>query len=221
MQNSNELAEAARILYHEFGKLGIKSLSCGYMFIDENKLKQTAWVTLPDGTILPNFIDFPPTGDHVLNERYESWKMKQPLHVCTIQGEINTAHHQFLSQHVPENVAKDIFAHISDSITFYGANFSNGYLLILAPYLFSPDEELIIVRFITYEPVPEAHFIFKRFGTVFDQTYTRFLDLKLAEAKAREAQIELALERVRSKTLAMQSSDELSTIIGLIYQELG
>jgi hypothetical protein len=205
MQNSNELAEAARILYHEFGKLGIKSLSCGYMFIDENKLKQTAWVTLPDGTILPNFIDFPPTGDHVLNERYESWKMKQPLHVCTIQGEINTAHHQFLSQHVPENVAKDIFAHISDSITFYGANFSNGYLLILAPYLFSPDEELIIVRF----------------ARVFELTYTRFLDLKLAEAKAREAQIELALERVRSKTLAMQSSDELSTIIGLIYQELG
>ena len=176
MQNSNELAEAARILYHEFGKLGIKSPSCGYMFIDENKLKQTAWVTLPDGTILPNFIDFPPTGDHVLNERYESWKMKQPLHVCTIQGEINTAHHQFLSQHVPENVAKDIFAHISDSI---------------------------------------------RFARVFELTYTRFLDLKLAEAKAREAQIELALERVRSKTLAMQSSDELSTIIGLIYQELG
>nr|MBP9746379.1 hypothetical protein [Saprospiraceae bacterium] len=115
------------------------------------------------------------------------------------------AHHQFLSQHVPENVAKDIFAHISDSITFYGANFSNGYLLILAPYLFSPDEELIIVRF----------------ARVFELTYTRFLDLKLAEAKAREAQIELALERVRSKTLAMQSSDELSTIIGLIYQELG
>ena len=38
-----------------------------------------------------------------------------------------------------------------------------------------------------------------RFGKVFQQTYTRFLDLQKAEAQAREAQIEAALERVRSK----------------------
>ena len=36
-----------------------------------------------------------------------------------------------------------------------------------------------------------------RFGKVFQQTYTRFLDLQKAEAQAREAQIEAALERVR------------------------
>jgi len=42
-----------------------------------------------------------------------------------------------------------------------------------------------------------------RFGKVFQQTYTRFLDLQKAEAQAREAQIEAALERVRSRTLAM------------------
>ncbi|MGQ7349013.1 hypothetical protein ACTGYY_11460, partial [Streptococcus suis] len=29
--------------------------------------------------------------------------------------------------------------------------------------------------FITLEPVPEAHLIFKRFAKVFEQTYTRFL----------------------------------------------
>ena len=40
------------------------------------------------------------------------------------------------------------------------------------------------------------------FAMVFEQTYTRFLDLKNAEAQAREAQIEAALERVRSKTMA-------------------
>ena len=38
-----------------------------------------------------------------------------------------------------------------------------------------------------------------RFGKVFQQTYTRFLDLQKAEAQAREAQIEAALERVRSE----------------------
>ena len=35
-----------------------------------------------------------------------------------------------------------------------------------------------------------------RFGKVFQQAYTRFLDLQKAEAQAREAQIENALEKV-------------------------
>jgi hypothetical protein len=38
--------------------------------------------------------------------------------------------------------------------------------------------------------------IMKRFANVFEQTYTRFLDIKKAEAQAREAKIETALERV-------------------------
>ena len=45
--------------------------------------------------------------------------------------------------------------------------------------------------------------------------------MQKAEALTKEAQIEVALERIRSKTLSMQSSDKLSTIIGLIYSEMG
>ena len=44
---------------------------------------------------------------------------------------------------------------------------------------------------------------------VFEQAYTRFLDLQKAEAQAREAQIEAALERVRSRSMSMQKSEEL------------
>ena len=39
--------------------------------------------------------------------------------------------------------------------------------------------------------------ILKRFSKVFDQAYIRFIDLEKAEAQAREAQIEAALERVK------------------------
>jgi hypothetical protein len=73
--------------------------------------------------------------------------------------------------------------------------------------------------FITYEPVPEAHTIFKRFAKVFEQTYTRFLDLQKAEAQAREAQVELSLERIRSKVTAMQESSELLDIVVAMRNE--
>jgi signal transduction histidine kinase len=54
------------------------------------------------------------------------------------------------------------------------AFFSQGYLM-----------------FITYETVPSAYDIFKRFAKVFEQTYTRFLDLQKAEAQAEIARLNL------------------------------
>jgi hypothetical protein len=59
-----------------------------------------------------------------------------------------------------------------------------------------------------------------RFAKVFEQTYTRFLDLQNAEAQAREAQIQLALERVWARTMAMQHSDELKDAAGLLFQQV-
>ena len=59
--------------------------------------------------------------------------------------------------------------------------------------------------------------ILKRFSKVFEQAYVRFLDLQKAEAQAKEAQIEAALERVRSRAMAMQSSEELNELIGTVF----
>jgi len=83
------------------------------------------------------------------------------------------------------------------------AFFSQGYLM-----------------FITYEHVPESHDIFKRFAKVFEQTYTRFLDLQKVEAQARESQIQLALERVRARTMAMQRSEEMQDAALLLIQQI-
>ena len=62
--------------------------------------------------------------------------------------------------------------------------------------------------------------VLKRFAKVFHQAYTRFLDLKKAEEQAREAEIQLALERVRSAAMSMHSSDELSHTITVLFKQL-
>jgi signal transduction histidine kinase len=59
-----------------------------------------------------------------------------------------------------------------------------------------------------------------RFGKVFQQTYTRFLDLQKAEAQARESQIEASLERVRSKAMSMQKSEDLAMAVATVFEEL-
>ena len=62
--------------------------------------------------------------------------------------------------------------------------------------------------------------ILGRFAIEFERTYTRFLDLQKAEAQAREAQIEAALEKVRSRSLAMHQSDELEEVIMVVSEQL-
>src|SRR6185295_16276982 len=71
----------------------------------------------------------------------------------------------------------------------------------------------------TLDPLPDEQFdIMLRFAKVFDLTYTRFNDLKQAEAQAREAQIEAGLERVRSKTMAMCKSNELAETAVVMFK---
>jgi hypothetical protein len=74
--------------------------------------------------------------------------------------------------------------------------------------------------FLSAQAIPDAWDIFKRFTAVFEQTYTRFLDLQKAEAQAREAQIEAALEKVRSRSLAMHKSDELQEVVHTLFERL-
>ena len=74
-----------------------------------------------------------------------------------------------------------------------------------------------------YRAIPftdEENSIFRRFAHVFEQSYTRFLDLQKAENQAREAQIEGALERVRSKTMAMHNSEDLEDIVVSLFEEV-
>jgi hypothetical protein len=72
----------------------------------------------------------------------------------------------------------------------------------------------------TFNPItPEQVELLKRFKNVFELSYKRYEDVSKAEAQAREAQIQLALERVRARTMAMQHSDELSETAHVLHQQ--
>src|SRR4030095_11610343 len=64
----------------------------------------------------------------------------------------------------------------------------------------------------------EDNEILKKFARVFDQAYTRFLDLQKAEAQTRDAKIEVALEKVRSRTMAMQKLEEITEAYFVLSQ---
>jgi signal transduction histidine kinase len=126
--------------------------------------------------------------------------------VQELGGKALKQHYDYMIS-IPE--LEDTFNHIQDAgltLPTYQINhlckFSRGFLL-----------------FITYEKVPDAHEIFKRFTKVFEQTYTRFLDLQKAESQSKESQIELALERVRASSMAMHKSEQLAETAEVLFEQ--
>jgi hypothetical protein len=91
-----------------------------------------------------------------------------------------------------------------DRIVFHYFSFPKGVVFAGAEHQFS-EEEISIM---------------KRFTRVFAFAYTRYLDLQKAEAQTREAKIETALEKVRSRTMAMHKSDELAETASELFQQL-
>ncbi|QIA09644.1 ATP-binding protein [Draconibacterium halophilum] len=62
--------------------------------------------------------------------------------------------------------------------------------------------------------------ILRRFGKVFEQSYTRFLDIQKAEALAREAIKQASADRVRGEIASMRTSEDLNRITPIIWREL-
>ncbi|GAB2839569.1 sensor histidine kinase [Ferruginibacter profundus] len=205
MQLSNELPDAANILFQQMQTLGMPAWSAGYCIWDNDHQAITLWMS--SAGIIQQPFRAPVTEDPSFIHFYDAWKRGETFYVEEIGGNAIVSHYKYMCRLPVVGDMLNKFIADGGSLPafqiFHLVFFSQGFLL-----------------FITYEPVPESHDIFKRFGNVFDQTYTRFLDLQKAEAQSKEAQVELALERVRAKTMAMQKSDELREVVATMYEQL-
>jgi signal transduction histidine kinase len=86
-------------------------------------------------------------------------------------------------------------------------------------YLFSMGSKHLGIS--TFKDITKEQLgILKRFKNVFELSYRRYEDVSQAEAQAREAKIEAALERVRARAMAMQKSEDLGNAIEIVFGEL-
>ncbi len=202
MQKSEELSECSELLYQEFLKFEIEPYACGYIIAHEANKEWQCWNTSPHEPIFREYWTLPLKGDWVLQNRYDSWKRKEKLHREVLEGKANIEHHKYIAKYAPLT-EEQFLTSLPEKLIIYTANFSEGHLLLIT----------------TKELNADLKQVFIRFAEVFELTYTRFLDLQKAEAQAREAQIEAALERVRARAVGMRSSEELSEAAETLYAE--
>ena len=204
MHRSEELPDVAVTVFEQLAGLGLDTNACWFLIIDEEAQHLDLWATTYGaGTVYPSRIPLPWTGNPQVEENVAAWKSGVPLFTYTFEGEAVEAQFEALTRLSGDHFTEVLEA-MPERIEHTEACHTYGTLGIS-----------------TREPVPTAYQdILQRFARVFEQTYTRFLDLKQAEAQAREAQIEAALERVRSRAMAMHRSDELAEVIAVVFAQL-
>ena len=204
MQKSSELADVAAELFAQMNQLVNNLWTCGFVLCEKDRNEDEWWLSM-DGDFTRGFF-LPNVDDYAHASLYEGWMQGEDFRAVQLDGEALQQHYDWL-MNIP--VSRAIFEEMDaagiarpDWQKLHAAYFSKGYLVL-----------------ITREPCDKEE-IFKRFASVFDLTYTRFLDLQKAEEQAREAQIEAALERVRSRSMGMQKSSDIRSVVDTMYGEL-
>jgi hypothetical protein len=201
MQKSSELGETSFLLFEQFRELGDTADQVTIGIINEKEMTAEMSATVHGHQLLQKTVSL--REPIVMLKIFEAWKAKQPFVVIDVSGkllrEYNQNRNRLRGEKIfPENTGPD------DHWVVHVAFFSKGLLSFSS----------------IHSQPPETLQLLERFAGVFDLTYTRFLDLKNAEAQARESQIQLALERVRARTMAMHKSDELMEAANLLFQQV-
>lgn len=205
MQNSSELPETVKLMFHEFrGLLSEESrqiMSRGFITtIQQEHGCFDLWITETDGSQVNAKYEISfqekTTGIHI----HKAWRQKKPYIVVDLQGDELNLWLDYLAA-MNFAVAKGIRGtRRVNSFVYY----SNGFIGVTSALPLA-DESIVLLQ---------------RFAKVFDQTYTRFLDLQIAEAAAKEAIKQAALDRIRANIASMRTVEDLDRITPVIWNEL-
>ena len=205
MHNSEHVGETVLTMFDELVKLGIeKTVRCGILIIDETKHMEV-WTAVGDanGKVQMRIGRIDMMIHPLLSGIHEAWKNKEQIRRYELAGDDLKIYYQAINNS-PEYTAKFDLEHLPERETNYAFLFPEGAIFAF-----------------TLSPLRDNEMnLFKRFSGVFSQTYRRYLDLQRAEKQARQARIEAALERVRSRSMGMQKSDELKEIIKVVFEQL-
>jgi len=206
MHKSEDLHEAVAVVFEELDKLDIGVLRVGISVLNKEKRCGNVWLTsIDEGKAVQVSGDEPFDIHPLLHGAFEAWLQQEDFYYV-LEGEDLRHYYQAVEKAEFRLPASQMLLTESGPRQqhCFVAVYNSGGLFAFRETAF-PEE---------------AKAVMKRFAGVFDLTYKRFLDLQKAEEQAREANIEVALERVRSRTLAMQKSDELAETAAVLFKQL-
>ena len=210
MHKSDELMEVAKVMREQMALLGQPELEASVVHLyEEDPDHILSWrayrPTDSHSKIAYGHMAIPKNSCELVREWLTNFYSELKEYTIELSGAKQEEWYEVMSRLAPDVINSMREEHSIHEKRYYRfSKFSGGALLMVSKQ----------------EPSMEVAYLQRRAAVVFDLAYRRFSDLQKAEAQAREAQIEVSLERVRAKAMAMHSSKDLSETIGLFYREL-
>jgi signal transduction histidine kinase len=195
MQKSEDLGNAIEILFDELGKLKLGIIRCGIGILNKEKRSADVWsTTKADHNKVVQVSGNESMDIHpLLKGAFDSW-LKQEDFNYILKGADLKEYYKALSVadfRLPESQSK-VSGDEEIEQYYFNALFPAGGLFAFSYAEFSK----------------EAKTVMKRFAAVFNLTYTRFNDLKLAEYQAEQARLDL----IRLQTEKKRAEDALTEL---------
>ena len=202
MHSSDDVSTATATMFTELEKLGIESFRGGILNIRADQTMDVWSVNnLAEGKIVRAAGEFDMTMHPFWQQLYKGWVNKDEVLYFNMSGKDKEDYIRILDarrDYLPEGMQDLPDSHIQ---SYY---FGEGFVWTFTLQPHSGEDQQVM----------------KKFASVFSLTFRRYQDLKKAEAQAREATIEAALEKVRGKAMAMHNSNDLTTTASLVFTEL-
>jgi RNA binding exosome subunit len=207
MQHSDELGFFLKVVFEQFDVLNLSPVSCQLSFFDIENNRSTFRMTGKNGAVLIATQEIDLDASPIWKQKVEGWKSGHP-------NDVDVLYIPF--ENLPEiaEIFKEIRSKLPEDDLPQIADFPNGQYVV---------EGYCKYGYLGYcaskPPSDEEKEITRRIANEFGNVYQRFIDLQKAEAQAREAQIQLSLERIRAKAMAMQHTDELSEFLTVLFEQ--
>ena len=201
MRGSEDLLEIAKSIYQELLALGFKQIRNAQIAIKKES-RRTYLICEYSDFFATQIDDAPFDSSPIVKELYDQMaKSDDTLYQKEFSGK-KLEEWRAWRKSVGAKTDKRIDQ--AETIGFYLYSFNKGHLGIS-----------------TFNSISKEQLdTLKRFKQVFELSYRKYVDVARAEAQTRQAQIELGLERVRAKAMAMQKSADLGSAIAIVFEEL-
>ncbi len=202
MRKSDELSETSAILFQQLKALHIDAIRTGVGIFDDDNDAIELWITTvsnSDGVM--RILDYYSLHVHPVFENIiPAREQKKPYVLTVLKGDEVKQYYQTMSTYLSQG-QDQVY---NPEEYFYSFFFQHGTLYVITDKPLTEEECGIMIQF----------------AQVFGMIYLRFLDLQIAEARAREAYQQVALNRVRAEIASMRTADDLNHITPLIWKEL-
>ena len=202
MRSSDDVGNAIGVLFNELDKFGISLLRCGLIIVNDKEKTMQVWRahTTKAGTVGQVSGKISISVHPMYEAAYDSWLLKETMASYDLSAEDFMNYYKTVSNHAPQ-FAHNVTPEKQTNTSFF---FKEGAIFTF-----------------TKEPLDAATCAeLKKFAAVFGLTYRRYLDLKIAEAQARDMMRQASLDRIRAEIASMRTANDLDRITPLIWNEL-